>query len=117
MKIGNYYLEHNERMPMWVLWYLEERYEALENYLFTKYENVEVDIGLDVSRQSESMYIHIQPYEGQFNETTIRIANHDVFSTESRSDIYYTMTDYRYWKDLKKELLNKIDEIVKENVE
>ncbi|PWA05489.1 hypothetical protein DCC39_18050 [Pueribacillus theae] len=109
MRIGNYKLESNVRLPLHIIEYLQKRYEALESYLENKYGD-RFDIDLDFSRQSESAYLTIsekwEPGKGFCSSVEISFRNHDNFAGSNYDEAIF-LSHYETWTECKKYFLNE----------
>lgn len=105
MKIANYKMQHNERLPFFATCYLEERGGTLERLLNNKYtNNGKYEYTISQSRQSEAMYLDVLWDNGEMN-STVSFRNHDN-KAGSMYDIVIWLDEFENWTDCKKFFIN-----------
>ena len=111
MRINGMELKHDQYLTPSQSEYLDQRFEALENYLNNKYDYT---VSIEKSRQSESRYISIPTTVNGYQTThEISIRNHNTYCAESGNvhQVIY-LTNYETWTSLKKEFLNIIKKYI-----
>lgn len=102
MKLAGKYTEYNKHLTDTQSNYWETRIESLYNILFRKYGD---NLSFNESRQSEAVYISIEGTD--FGEISIR--NHT--NNYSNAKKIFWFDDYMLYKDLKKDLMNYLDNV------